>query len=549
MKRHAVPQNIMDVEFKLFGSFTIRQFMNLAVCIGFALGVYAMPLPDVLKWPIIVLLVLLGLALALLTINGQPFSVWLGNFLNALMTSQRRVWKKSPRTPDILRTEQKISGKYTTHLISKSTKLKSFDMPLLKEEVFDEVDRADKVEEENLDRLNKHFVANYSESQRQPSQIVEKQEQKIPEQPIINRHTNGLAGTALTEKEVERVQVVKPKIQNTPQTVDSNAPKPSIRESLDFDMDMSEDPLDALKEESPIPNSKFPNSSDEAFTQFDNSQKTEDRGQESGVGREPNSLDVKLKQDDITNSKPETDKPLSDNLETEISKEDFEKSFEGGSSKLNEEADVLAKPIPAPINASKVEQPEIFEKKSEPKIVEDEVKQESIVTPIQSTPQVSFTDEKDREIERLKKQIEEFQNQIRSQNQEDDNDLELQRNLAEKIDMMSAEIKSLRERVDGQSTKPIPELKPQSTDRPNIVNGIVVDKEDNPVSGVSVEVKDSQGFPLRKTISDKNGLFTMSTPLPNGEYILDFEKVGKVFTDYKINLTGTVVPNLKFKEI
>lgn len=102
MKKHAVPHNILDVEFKLFGSLTARQFGFVAVAFITALFIYFTGLPDIIRYPLIFVAVVSGLSLALLKVNGMPFSKWLWNFIISLLTSQRKVYRQSKKTPDAL---------------------------------------------------------------------------------------------------------------------------------------------------------------------------------------------------------------------------------------------------------------------------------------------------------------------------------------------------------------------------------------------------------------------------------------------------------------
>lgn len=110
MKQHAVPENIMDVEFKLFGSLTAKQFGYIIAggCIALFWYFLFKSLDAVLLgWTFAVLSFLLGLALALVRINEQPFEIWLGNFISAMFSSQKRVWKKEKKVPESLKQVQK----------------------------------------------------------------------------------------------------------------------------------------------------------------------------------------------------------------------------------------------------------------------------------------------------------------------------------------------------------------------------------------------------------------------------------------------------------
>jgi hypothetical protein len=81
------------------------------------------------------------------------------------------------------------------------------------------------------------------------------------------------------------------------------------------------------------------------------------------------------------------------------------------------------------------------------------------------------------------------------------------------------------------------------------LSGYVIDLTGKGILGVSIEIKDKQYFPVRKVLTDNNGYFSFKTPLPNGDYILDFEKYGRIFRDYNIHLNGQVLPIYRFKEL
>lgn len=102
MEKHAVPQNIMDVEFKLFGALTVKQFSYIAFTALGALLIYSSGLPTLITIPIVIVLVGVGLAMAFLTVNGQPFATWFGNFAASLFLSQRKVYRKNGKTPAML---------------------------------------------------------------------------------------------------------------------------------------------------------------------------------------------------------------------------------------------------------------------------------------------------------------------------------------------------------------------------------------------------------------------------------------------------------------
>ncbi len=80
---------------------------------------------------------------------------------------------------------------------------------------------------------------------------------------------------------------------------------------------------------------------------------------------------------------------------------------------------------------------------------------------------------------------------------------------------------------------------------PNVINGIVKDKEGSYLEGVVAVIYDKEGLPVRALKTNKLGQFTGSTPLQNGVYTLELEKDSFVFDILQIELTGNVLPPLQ----
>lgn len=58
---------------------------------------------------------------------------------------------------------------------------------------------------------------------------------------------------------------------------------------------------------------------------------------------------------------------------------------------------------------------------------------------------------------------------------------------------------------------------------PNIITGIIKDPRGNPLGSILVEIKDSEGNPVRAFKTNGLGQFASATPLTNGVYIISFE--------------------------
>jgi hypothetical protein len=160
MDRHAVPQNIMEVEFKLFGSLTVKQFAYLAACFIGDLMLYFSPLQDFFKYPAMVIVGLSGVFLALGQINGQPSTTWVSNFIIALFSSQERVWRKGSVTPEALKDnaapklQHNIDDLLPTRKVNPMLNLR--DSPLIAVPEGEELEYEQDVDH-RLDDIDKHF--------------------------------------------------------------------------------------------------------------------------------------------------------------------------------------------------------------------------------------------------------------------------------------------------------------------------------------------------------------------------------------------------------
>lgn len=114
MRQHAIPQNILDVEFKLFTKFTLKEFAYLAIGIGFGgVMIYLTvnnTIPGILGFPIFVLSSGAGIFLGLVPINDQDADVFIKNYVTAITNPTQRVWlskemRKKRVKPEIKPTE------------------------------------------------------------------------------------------------------------------------------------------------------------------------------------------------------------------------------------------------------------------------------------------------------------------------------------------------------------------------------------------------------------------------------------------------------------
>lgn len=100
MDAHPIPQNVTSFQFKLVGDMTLKQFLYLAVGVGFAylLFVTAAASYPFTVWPLIVISALSGVAFAFMPIGSRPLDHWLVAYLRAIYSPTKRIWKKNNKT-------------------------------------------------------------------------------------------------------------------------------------------------------------------------------------------------------------------------------------------------------------------------------------------------------------------------------------------------------------------------------------------------------------------------------------------------------------------
>ncbi|HBB64964.1 MAG: hypothetical protein UR34_C0012G0020 [candidate division WS6 bacterium GW2011_GWC1_33_20] len=96
MRQHPIPQNVLDVEFKLFTKFTLKEFAYLATGVSIG-GIFLYltsrgDIPGVIGIPIFVIFAGLGTFFALVPINDQPADKAIANFFTAINRPTQRVW-------------------------------------------------------------------------------------------------------------------------------------------------------------------------------------------------------------------------------------------------------------------------------------------------------------------------------------------------------------------------------------------------------------------------------------------------------------------------
>lgn len=118
MRQHPIPQNVLDIEFKLFTKFTLKEFAYLAVGVSIG-GIFLYlstkgDIPGIIGVPAFALFSGAGAFLALVPINDQNADTYIVNYFTAINRPTQRVWlnktMKSERVKPQLQNTQIVDG-------------------------------------------------------------------------------------------------------------------------------------------------------------------------------------------------------------------------------------------------------------------------------------------------------------------------------------------------------------------------------------------------------------------------------------------------------
>lgn len=97
--KHPVPQNVMDVEFKVVGDLTVRQILYLFIGGIIIFVLYKAGLPAFWQWVFIIFVGILSLGLAFVPIQERGLDKWAVIFINSMIKPTQMLWKKMPTPP------------------------------------------------------------------------------------------------------------------------------------------------------------------------------------------------------------------------------------------------------------------------------------------------------------------------------------------------------------------------------------------------------------------------------------------------------------------
>lgn len=88
---------------------------------------------------------------------------------------------------------------------------------------------------------------------------------------------------------------------------------------------------------------------------------------------------------------------------------------------------------------------------------------------------------------------------------------------------------------------------PASPKLPNLVTGVVVDKNEKLLENAIVQIVSSDGIPQRAMKTNSLGQFYTSTPLSTGNYLIEIDKDGYSFAPQQITINDTVLSPIELR--
>lgn len=525
-KQHPVPQNIMDVEFKLIGDLTMRQFTYL-----FVLGIMAylsyLVVYGLFKWPLVISLCILGLGLAFVPVEERGLDEWIVNFFKAINTPTQKIWKKEPQLPTAFLYDNLAVVKQEMITLAPTSSRRKLEEYLR--------NKSDDGNEDPLDIPERDYAM--------------KVRQAYPDTPMLPQ---GLGVGVIVdepiisfkEQDFPRVPLEDEKVEEEKEKIEIETKKED-KENKDTDRqaeDRVKVQVGAQKRNMPVSNEIMKGKVSD-YRGFELPKRFESR--EANIGYSPITPDMHSgrKFVNLVPSHGELVLPIRGERMLKTSDDsNLEEGLDAKAKKLNEllekirreegiEKSVSKKVSQPPIPVEKKE--EDLDIKSKAKGLADELrgKNENLEDEIQRLKDqikrgksMSLnTDTQEQLLKRLESQKEKIvssYSDLRKQFQE------LQKKLEEKNTPA----------VDtGFSTK-VKRVIPSLTNDPNVVTGVVRDSGDKLLSGVLLIVKNMRGEAVRAIKTNSLGQFIVSTPLQNGAYTVE------VSPSNKINVSFGIIP-------
>lgn len=551
-RKHPVPQNVMDVEFKVVGDLTLRQVLYIALGGILAYLSYKAGLPSIWKWGLVIFFSILGVAVAFVPIQERGLDKWIVIFIRAMFSPTQMIWIKSYAPPSYFLSDYAsiIKNEIITLTPVKSrSKLEAY-----LENIQEIEDPLDSMQASKVNAVKNQFsdvsllVNEYQQEQQTPTLVV----------PVLS---------ATPQREIPRVQNAKPivknpeeKVQETPLVTktektlpnkeESQAktvieqPIPSFDELRQDEIQSKNELLGALadieggyNQEGPIEivNTSEYNRPINISSQQNSSGEINIKGLRKlppiiiaedikGIKVQEESLEKKVTE--LLDIAKKVRKKYNLDIQNQDIKEDRQtnepeqvRSIKDRFSELRAEKEKLTS--------------ELLKSDERIQLLKNDSKNTDALQ-----KQIEQLSRRNKELEDLLKQI---HGELYKAKQDQDEGFIVDTSFekqANKLNNMSPN------QSNQQNAKPSDIKTPAN--KVNLIEGIVKNAKGELLENVVVLIKDSDGNVLRALKTNKLGQFTVQSPIQNGKYIVEAIKGGMQFDALVAEAKGDKIPPLYF---
>ena len=552
-RQHPVPQNIMDVEFKLIGELTMRQFSYLLV---FGLATYfSLRIPGLFKFPAVIFFGLLALGLAFVPVGERGLDEWIVNFFKSINSPTQRKWLKEPQLPTAFLYDNLAIVQHEMITLAPTSSRRKLEEYLKFKSYEGDEDPLDIPEKSYAMKL-KQVYQDTTYSPEPPGTVgVLVDEPEIPVIPGVPNIPEIPYNNQVSEdsKDTEFSQDIPAPAEDYKTATEGNEPdKKGIGENIKLD----EPKISPERPVSPVlQKSKFVYGG--SNRQKVRRESVSNRAGMGNITQSQSDLDMYTYRSitpDMHSGRKFTNLVPS---EGEIVLPIRGERILSTSEELSIDSDIQEK-------ARKLE--ELLQKISQEEGVS--VKK----SPVQKVATVQMDKEAERVADKLKKQNEELNLEIKrlkdqiQKGKSSSVETVEQESLLKKLESQKVDIASsyseLRKQVQDLQTKLDERVKvstgeeflnkvkkqlPALTNVPNVLTGVVRDSEGKNLGDTLLIVKNSRGDTIRALKTNSLGQFVVSTPLQNGTYTVEVSPVNKTnltFAIIPIEAKGEVIPTL-----
>ena len=545
-RQHPVPQNIMDVEFKLIGELTMRQFSYLLV-FGFAAYFSARSIPGIMRYPAVIFFVLLALGLAFIPVGERGLDEWIMNFYKSITAPTQRKWRKELQLPTAFLYDNLAIVQHemiTLAPTSSRRKLEEYLKSKLDENVDDPLDIPEKSYVMKLKEVYQNDSSFNAPTYGAPVGIlVEEPLLPEPSEPVqlLDNIPLDKEVISATQKVVDNISVPFPETKAIKNTNSTQVVEKTMAGDIQQPVVTENPPPVVLQKSRSVYSKNDPRNLRNRKIVEDASQVNE-LDQFSYMSVTPDMHSGRK----FTNLLPSDgqiilpirgERVLSSSQDAVLDSDIQNKArqLEELLQKIsNEEGVVVKKPIsntPVRVDKEAEEMAEKLKKQNESLTSEIERLKEQINKGKSMSVETGDQEQLLKKLESQKGDIVSSYSELKEQVKE------LQRKLDEKVKVSTGEeyINKMKNQL------------PVLTNTPNVLTGVVRDISGKFLSDTLVIVKNSHGDTVRALKTNSLGQFTVSTPLPNGTYTVEvspFNKTNLSFAIIPIEVKGEVISTL-----